>query len=171
MIILGIDPGTRFCGYGIINTNNRIILEAGCDCIKLNIKNKLSMRLAELYQQLTSVINEYKPDLIVVETVFYGKNIQSAITLSHARGVILLACASNNIPVFEYSPREIKKAITGNGNANKKQVRAMIQHVIGLKSMIDSEDASDALAIAFTHFNKLKFNSKLSMEITNAKQT
>ncbi len=171
MTIIGFDPGTRFCGYGIIQTEKRKVLAAGCDVIKLNSQEQLSEKLTQLFQVISSIIEEYKPDIAVVETIFYGKNIQSSITLAHARGVILLACALSNIKVFEYSPREVKKAVTGNGNANKTQVRLMIQKIIGLKEPIQSEDASDALSVAYTHFNKVKFGNLNLMEEGYAKQT
>lgn len=171
MIIIGFDPGTRFCGYGIIEADKRKIIAAGCDVIKLSSKLKLSGKLAELFQRITAVLEEYKPDIAVIETIFYGKNIQSSITLAHARGVILLACALSNIRVFDYSPREIKKAVTGNGNASKSQVRGMIQKIIGLKEPIQSEDASDALSVAYTHFNKIKFGNLDLVNEGYAKET
>lgn len=171
MVIIGFDPGTRFCGYGIIQADKRKVLAAGCEVIKLNPKMHLSGKLAELFTAISSVLDEYKPDIAVVETIFYGKNIQSSITLAHARGVILQACALSNIRIFEYSPREIKKAVTGNGNANKTQVRGMIQKIIGLKEEIKSEDASDALSVAYTHFNKMKFGNLNLMDEGYAKET
>jgi crossover junction endodeoxyribonuclease RuvC len=171
MIIIGFDPGTRFCGYGIIEADKRKILAAGCDVVKLNSKLKLSVKLADLFKAISLVIDEYKPDIAVVETIFYGKNIQSSITLAHARGVILLACALSNIQVYEYSPREIKKAVTGNGNANKAQVGEMIQKIIGLKEPIKSEDAADALSVAYTHFNKMKFGNLNLMDEGYARET
>lgn len=171
MVILGFDPGTRFCGYGIIQYDRRRIVAAGCDCIKLNAKLQLSGKLDQLYQEIRTIIEEYKPDIAVIETVFYGKNIQSALTLAHARGVILLACALSNVRVYEYSPREVKKAVTGQGNASKVQVRTLIQKIIGLKKMNPSEDASDALAVAYTHFNKIKFGSFNLLEEGYAKET
>ncbi|MBI9032822.1 crossover junction endodeoxyribonuclease RuvC [bacterium] len=171
MIIIGFDPGTRVCGYGIIQSEKQRILAAGCDIIKLNPKLKLSGKLAELSKALSAVLDDYKPDIAVVETIFYGKNIQSSITLAHARGVILQACALSNIRVFEYSPREVKKAVTGNGNGSKSQVRAMIQKIIGLTAPIESEDASDALSVAYTHFNKMKFGKFNLVEEGYAKET
>lgn len=171
MIIIGFDPGSRFCGYGIIQVEHKRIVAAGCDVIKLSPKIKLSGKLAELSQEISTIIDEYKPDIAVVETIFYGKNIQSAITLAHARGVILQACALSHIRVFEYSPREVKKAVTGNGNGSKLQVRQMIQKIIGLKEDIKSEDASDALAVAYTHYNKMKFGNINLIEAGYAKET
>lgn len=171
MIIIGFDPGTRFCGYGIIQSDKRKVLAAGCDVIKLNTKLKLSGKLAELFKEISSVLNEYKPDIVAVETIFYGKNVRSSITLAHARGVILSACALSGIKVYEYSPREVKKAVTGNGNGNKTQVRTMIQKIIGLKEPITSEDASDALSVAYAHFNKVKFGNLNLLDEGYARET
>lgn len=171
MIIIGFDPGTRFCGYGIIQSEKNRILAAGCDVFKLDSKKNLSGKLADLSRSISMVLEEYKPDIAVVETIFYGKNIQSSITLAHARGVILQACALSNIRVFEFSPREVKKAVTGNGNGSKSQVREMIQKIIGLKEPIKSEDASDALSVAYTFYNKVKFGNLDLIEEGYAKET
>ncbi len=171
MVIIGFDPGSRFCGYGILQIENKRIIAAGCDVIKLDQKKKLSNKLADLYTIISSVLKEYKPDIAVVETIFYGKNIQSSITLAHARGVLLQACALSHIKVYEYSPREVKKAVTGNGNGSKLQVRQMIQKIIGLKEEIKSEDASDALSVAYTHYNKIKFGNLNLLEAGYAKET
>lgn len=171
MVIIGFDPGSRFCGYGILQIEKKRIVAAGCDVIKLDAKLKLSGKLAELFTRITEILEEYKPDIAVVETIFYGNNIQSAITLAHARGVILQACALSHITVYEYSPREVKKAVTGNGNGNKLQVRHMIQKIIGLKEEIKSDDASDALAVAYTHYNKVKFGNLNLIEAGYAKET
>lgn len=157
MLILGIDPGSRFCGYGLIQTEKNKIVAAGCDVMVLKQTLPLSERLLSLKQQLDEIIGKYQPDIAAVETIFYGKNIQSAFTLGHARGVILLVLAEKQIPFFEYSPREIKLSIVGNGNASKKQVRYMVQQGLKLKHAPTSEDAADALAIAMTHFNKKRF--------------
>ncbi|OQY38160.1 MAG: crossover junction endodeoxyribonuclease RuvC [Candidatus Cloacimonetes bacterium 4572_65] len=171
MVVIGIDPGTRFCGYGIIQSDNKKILAAGCDCIKIDTKLLLSDRIGYLFNELVKIIKEYKPEIAVVESIFYGKNIQSAFKLGHARGAILLAFSLYKIPVFEYAPKEIKKAVTGNGNANKQQVRYMIQRLVGMKNMVDSEDASDALAVAFTHFNRMRFSKLDILDEGYAKKT
>ena len=103
------------------------------------------------------IIAEYKPDIAVVETIFYGKNIKSAFTLGHARGVIILALAQHNIEIEEYSPREVKKSVVGNGNASKEQVEYMVQKILNLDNKPETQDAADALAIALCQFNKNKF--------------
>ena len=157
MIILGIDPGSLNVGYGIIQVEKRKIVAAGCDTIKINPKIQLTERLVQIHLGMDKIIAEYKPEIAVVETIFYGKNIKSAFTLGHARGVILLALAQHNITIEEYSPREVKKSVVGNGNASKEQVAYMVQKILNLSTKPKTEDAADALAIALCQFNKNKF--------------
>ena len=157
MIILGIDPGSLNVGYGIIQVEKRKIVAAGCDTIKINPKLKLTDRLVQIHLGMDKIIAEYKPDIAVVETIFYGKNIKSAFTLGHARGVIMLALAQHDIKIEEYSPREVKKSVVGNGNASKEQVEYMVQKILNLSTKPKTEDAADALAIALCQFNKNKF--------------
>ncbi len=160
MIILGIDPGSRYCGYGLIEIQNNRIQAAGCDVIKIKESLSLPQKLTVLYKGISDVIKEYKPDMAAVETIFYGKNIKSAFTLGHARGVILLALANSEITINEYSPREVKKSVVGNGNASKEQVQYMIGKILKLEKKNISQDAADALAVALCLFNKLKFAAK-----------
>jgi len=157
LIILGIDPGSLNVGYGIIQVEKRKIVAAGCDTIKINPKIQLTERLVQIHLGMDKIIAEYKPEIAVVETIFYGKNIKSAFTLGHARGVILLALAQHNITIEEYSPREVKKSVVGNGNASKEQVEYMVQKILNLSTKPKTEDAADALAIALCQFNKNKF--------------
>ena len=157
MIILGIDPGSYNVGYGILQVEKRKIIAAGCDTIVVKSKLQLAERLVQIHSGMTKVIAEYKPDIAVVETIFYGKNIKSAFTLGHARGVILLALAQHNIEIVEYSPREVKKSVVGNGNASKEQVGYMVQKILNLSNKPKTEDAADALAIALCQYNKNKF--------------
>ena len=157
MIILGIDPGSLNVGYGIIQVEKRKIVATGCDTIKINPKLQLTERLVQIHLGMDKIIAEYKPDIAVVETIFYGKNIKSAFTLGHARGVIMLALAQHNIKIEEYSPREVKKSVVGNGNASKEQVAYMVQKILNLSTKPKTEDAADALAIALCQFNKNKF--------------
>jgi len=154
LIILGIDPGSQICGYGILQVENRKIVAAGCDIIRTDTTDCLEKRLTVIYEKIKNVIDEYKPDIAAVETIFYGKNIKSAFTLGHARGVIMLALAQGKVEVKEYSPREIKRSVVGNGNASKEQVEFMIQKILNLKLSAATQDATDALAIALCQFNK-----------------
>jgi crossover junction endodeoxyribonuclease RuvC len=156
VVILGIDPGSRFCGYGILQLEKRTIVAAGCEVIRINEKLDLSERLKILYREIIQILDTYKPDVVAVESIFYGKNIQSAFTLGHARGVILLAIAEKGIKFSEYSPREVKKSVVGNGNASKKQIRYMVQQILKLKTAPPNEDSADALAIALCHYQRFK---------------
>ncbi|MDP8209816.1 MAG: crossover junction endodeoxyribonuclease RuvC [Candidatus Stygibacter australis] len=156
MIILGIDPGTLHCGYGILETERRQILSAGCDVISVNPKLELVERVTLIYDGLKKVLLEYQPDMAAVETIFYGKSIRAAFALGHVRGAILLLLNRAKIPIFEYSPREVKKSVVGNGNAHKKQVQYMLSQNLGIDLAGVSEDATDALAIAICHYNRIR---------------
>jgi len=155
LIILGIDPGSRCCGYGILQVEKKSITAAGCDIVKVDEKMPLSDRLKQIHENIDKIIKRYSPDVVAIETIFYGKNIKSAFTLGHARGVIMLAVVQNNLDVVEYSPREIKRSVVGNGNASKGQVMYMIDKLLGIKLEKNMEDAADALAIALCHYNRL----------------
>jgi len=160
LIIIGIDPGSKFCGYGIIEIQQNRILAAGCDVIKIKQSLSFPEKLSVVYTEIKQIIEKYKPDIAAVESIFYGKNIKSAFILGHVRGVILLALAEQNIEVSEYSPREVKKSVVGNGNASKEQVQYMVRKILKLNLEKQSEDAMDALAVALCQFNKEKFRSR-----------
>jgi len=156
MIILGIDPGLIQTGYGLIKIydNDTEVLDYGI--ISPNVKSSLSDRLHTIHEDLLTLINKYKPTIMVIEEVFYGKNVKSALLLGHARGVPMVCASEYKIPVFEYSARKVKQSITGNGNAHKTQVKYMVMRELGLKSFNAPIDASDALAIAMCHLYQLK---------------
>jgi crossover junction endodeoxyribonuclease RuvC len=154
-IILGVDPGTLVTGYGVLEAKN-----GNCRVLALNvIKNRstLSMpaRLQTIYSTLCDVITQFHPDEFAIETAFYGKNAQSALKIGHARGVSILAAVNHGIHTTEYSPREIKKAVVGNGAASKSQVQYMIKSLLNIRSSTPLFDASDALAVALCHFHRM----------------
>ena len=153
MILMGIDPGSRKCGYGILHIERNKIIAAGSGIIKLEVKSALEDRLVLLGEELRKLINEYKPDYSAVESIFYGKNIQTAFTLGHIRGVIVYSLKAGDVPVYSFSPREIKKSVTGKGNATKAQVEYVIQSMLNLKKPA-KEDAADGLACAMCLFNR-----------------
>ena len=157
MIILGIDPGSRYCGYGILEVEKRTILSAGSGVIKLNPKHSLQNRLRFLYDEIKKLVMEYKPQAVAVETIFYGKNIHSAFTLGHVRGVVLLALSACQSKLYEVSPREVKRAVVGNGNASKEQVFFMVNKILKNRIEIPSQDAADGLAIAICAFHQSRF--------------
>jgi len=156
--ILGIDPGSQNCGYGILEIEKRKIIAAGCDVIKMKPSLPLAERLVTVYTEIKKIIEEYKPDLAAVETIFYGKNIKSAFSLGHVRGVILLILAENKIKITEFSPREVKKSVVGNGNASKEQVKFMVEKFLGIEINKKTQDATDALANALCLYNKIRFH-------------
>ncbi len=157
MIILGVDPGSRYCGYGLLQVENRKVIAAGCDVIDVTKAKTLPDRLVLLHEQLCNILDEYQPVVAAVESMFFHKQVKSIFTLGHARGVILLALAKKGVQIEEYSPREIKKAVVGNGAASKMQVRYMVNQLYQLKESPRRDDAYDALAIATCHFNRVKW--------------
>lgn len=153
MLVLGIDPGSRVTGYGLVSSGKGGALEKIAEGdIKVKGSMELSLRLRDIYVALKAVIEEYRPDEVSIESVFYGKNVKSAMVMSHARGVALLSAAEFSIAVYEYSPAKVKQAVVGNGQATKDQVQHMVKLLLGLKTLT-SPDSADALAIAICHIN------------------
>jgi len=157
MIILGIDPGSIFCGYGVIKiqSNNLKLIEYGV--IKAKKKQeKYPLRLKEIFIRLQAVIERTLPDETAIESMFYSKNVQSLIKLSQARAIAMLVSSLRDIPVIDYSPREVKKAVTGNGNADKIQVQYMVKKLLNIEETNEFYDATDALAVAICHSSRRK---------------
>ncbi len=155
MIILGVDPGTLVTGYGIIERRNGATKILACDAIKNNSATPLPLRLKKIFEALSSVITEFHPDELALETAFYGKNAQSALKLGHARGVAMLAAILQDIPTHGYSPREVKKSVVGNGAASKQQVQFMVKSLLQMKQVPKYFDITDALAVAMCHLNRI----------------
>ena len=162
MIILGVDPGTLFTGYGLIkqNKNNCTFVKNGF--IKLPSSKLLPEKLEMIYDELDKIIKIYKPDEFAIETAFYGKNVQSAMKIGYARGVSILAAVHNKIETSEYSPREIKKSVVGTGAASKEQVSYMIRTILKIEDVKMRFDESDALAVALCHAFRMKSPLKRS---------
>jgi crossover junction endodeoxyribonuclease RuvC len=150
-IILGIDPGTLIMGYGIIKACDDTISVVHLDVLKLPPKKDNYQRLQLIYERVTELMTLFKPTEFSIEAPFFGKNVQSMMKLGRAQGVAIAAAMASNIPVTEYSPRKIKQAITGNGNADKTQVWQMLQRITALPDKPKYFDASDALAVAVCH--------------------
>ena len=151
-LILGIDPGTAVTGYGVVaNEGGGAVSLVECGVVRTSSGEALSVRIREIYEAVTALIIRHAPSVVVVEDVFQGKNVQSALKLGHARGAILLAAALSEIPIAEYSPRAIKKAVVGNGNATKDQVGFMVQQQLRLKAPPSPADAADGVAAALCH--------------------
>lgn len=155
MKVLGIDPGSNITGYGLIEKNGAGLVGAAYGEIRSPRTGTFSGRLLKIHSGMMKLISESSPDAIAIEEIFYGKNVQSLIRQGHARGVAILAAAQSGVPVYEYSPTEIKQAVAGFGHADKKQVQSMVRIILGISRM-PSLDASDALAIAICHSNYMK---------------
>lgn len=161
MTILGIDPGTLFTGYAVIKSVNGKPYILTLDVIKVKPENTLPLRLKYIYDGLSRIISQYKPDGIAIETAFYNKNVQSTLKLGHARGVSILAAVNKKIPTVEYSPREVKKSVAGNGNASKEQVKFMVCRLLNISAKSAKKrlyDVFDAAAVALCHHNRLSGN-------------
>lgn len=148
--ILGIDPGLRKMGWGIINVEGTRLMFVACGCITTDSKQDLSTRLKTLHDELHAVINTYHPDEISVEETFVNKDAQATLKLGHARAIALLVPALHALPVSEYAANRIKKTVVGVGHAEKHQIQAMVKLLLP-KASFKTADAADALAIAITH--------------------
>ncbi|MFZ3063647.1 MAG: crossover junction endodeoxyribonuclease RuvC [Actinomycetota bacterium] len=152
MIILGIDPGTSRCGYGIVRDSGSSGLEMlSYGVIETKPKSPVPECLRGIFQKILEVIDEFDPDAVAVEQVFYGANTQTALSVGQARGVILLAAATRGLPVSEYTPLQVKQAVVGYGRAEKAQVQYMVKALLKMSSLPTPDDAADALAVAICH--------------------
>lgn len=155
MRVLGIDPGSIHCGFGVVEKQGAKLVMVEYDVIKAKKNDdRMEYRLKEIYTALQSVIERTKPDITAFEQTFFAKNAQSLIKLAQARAAAILAASMNKLPVFEYAPNEIKKSVTGKGRASKEQVQFMVRNLLKLKDNHTLFDASDALAVAICHIMK-----------------
>ena len=150
-IILGIDPGTLVMGYGLIHIQNNKISLISLGVIQLSKYDEHADRLKKIFERVVGLIEEYKPDELAIEAPFFGKNVQSMLKLGRAQGVAIAAALSKQVPMTEYSPKKIKMSVTGNGNASKEQVAAMLESLLTFKYESKFLDATDALAAAVCH--------------------
>lgn len=150
-IILGIDPGTSIMGYGLVKEVKKKVEMITLGIVKLDHLDDHPLKLQRIFEKTLALIDQYHPDCLAIEAPFYGKNIQVMLKLGRAQGVAMAAALSRNIPIFEYAPRKIKQSITGNGNATKEQVAAMLQTLMAFKETSQFLDATDGLAVAVCH--------------------
>jgi len=150
-VILGIDPGSRICGYGLIRARGNSLEYLASGVIRMGTLT-FPERLHTIFSDISDIIIEHGPDMAAVEEVFMGKNASSALKLGQARGAAIVACTHYQLPVAEYAARKVKQALVGRGQADKKQVQQMVKSLLGLSRM-PPEDAADALAIAVCHAN------------------
>jgi crossover junction endodeoxyribonuclease RuvC len=152
-IILGIDPGIADTGYGLIKESGSTLSCLTYGSIKTDPKSALADRLLDLHSQLDKIIKKYKPDLAAVEELFFNKNVRTALIVGQARGVALLALKKNNLPIFNFTPSQVKQAVSAYGQAPKLQVQKMVKLILNLKELPRPDDAADALAVAICALN------------------
>ena len=157
--ILGIDPGSKITGVGVLQAKGSDLTYLYCESLKLP-SGELSERLQQIYQRLDAIIEKTQPDVVAIERVFLAKNPQSALVLGHARGAAMLAAVNHNLPIIEYSATEIKKSVVGKGRADKQQVQHMMRVLLGLRVTPES-DAADALAAAVCHAHHLHYQQSV----------
>ena len=160
--VLGIDPGSIKCGYGLIGINNKEPFYIASGEISSPSSKPLHLRLKTIYESLVEIISQYSPDDIAVEKIFFAKGAKAALSLGHARGIVLLAATSGTASFHEYSALQVKQAVVGYGRAEKKQVQEMVKMTLNIKGNL-YPDSADALALALSHMNTIKFNYALKL--------
>ena len=151
MTILGLDPGYAIVGFGVIDSDGVHSREIRHGAIRTEAHTPMTDRLAAIYEDMGVLLEAYKPDYAAIEELFFNTNITTGIYVAQARGVILLACAQHHVPIFEYTPLQVKQAVVGYGRAEKKQVMEMTRMILNLSAIPKPDDAADALAIALCH--------------------
>jgi crossover junction endodeoxyribonuclease RuvC len=154
--ILGIDPGTGILGFGIIEVAKGKFQLVDGGVIRTPVKEDDAVRLLTIYEELTDIIANTKPEVMSVEKLFFARNVTTAMTVAQARGVVLLTGKQAGMPIYEYTPMQIKQAITGYGKADKKQMQEMVRVILGLDTIPKPDDAADAIAAALTHAQTLR---------------
>jgi len=162
MLVLGIDPGVATTGYGIVRSDGDTLEPVAYGVITTPAGSKLPVRLGSLYEQLLTLIDTYHPAEACVEELFFARNARTALSVGHARGVILLALANAGLPTSEYAPLQVKKAITGYGRASKEQMQRMVRLLLELESIPRPDDAADALAVAICHVHSSSMMARLA---------
>ena len=151
MRILGIDPGTATTGFGVIEKNGSVLKFVDAGVITTSPEISMPNRLVMIHEEMTQVIREVKPDQVAIELLYFANNVTTAMTVGQSRGVVTLACAAAGLPIAEYTPLQVKMAVTGYGRADKKQIQEMVKMMLKLSAVPKPDDAADGLAIAITH--------------------
>ncbi len=161
MIIMGIDPGFAITGYGVVKYEGNKFSVLDYSAITTGASMKFSDRLLVLYNELEKLIDKYKPDAIAIEELFFNKNIKTALTVGHGRGVAVLAAAKSGTDIFEYTPLQVKQSVVGYGRAEKAQIQQMVKAILNLPAIPKPDDVADALAVAICHGNSHRMGSLL----------
>lgn len=156
MRVLGIDPGTAIVGFSVLDKNSNVVIPVSFGHITTLKTETKENRLLEIYNNICEIIRKYSPQELAIEKLFFQRNITTAMSVSEARGVIILAAVQNNLKIFEYTPLQIKHALTGYGKACKKDVEHMVKTVLKLENTPKPDDVADAIAVALCHINFLK---------------
>jgi crossover junction endodeoxyribonuclease RuvC len=164
MRVLGIDPGSHTTGYGLVEDRGADLRAVAFGAVTTQARTPFAQRLLRIYRELRTVVTTHRPDCAAVEAVFFARNVQSALQLGHARGVALLVLAEEGLDVVEYSPREIKQAVTSYGQADKGQVQEMVRLLLRLPQPPQPADAADALALAICHHQAARLAARLSQQ-------
>lgn len=157
MRILGIDPGTGILGFGVVDSTKGKLVLVDAGVIRTPVKEDDAVRLQTIYEELTNIIADTKPEAMSVEKLFFAQNVTTAMTVAQARGVVLLCGKQANLDIHEYTPLQIKQALTGYGKADKKQVQEMVRVTLGLRTAPQPDDCADALAAAIIHSQTIRF--------------
>jgi crossover junction endodeoxyribonuclease RuvC len=156
MIVLGVDPGSKITGYGLIKKDNNSLTCIDAGTISSSDKAPFYRKIHNIFRSMVEIMERYQPDEMAIEDVFFAKNVKSSLKLGHARGAALIAAVDCDVKIFEYTPLEIKKSVVGYGRATKDQIRAMVKVILNLKKQL-GPDSSDALAAAICHLNWKRF--------------
>lgn len=162
MLILGFDPGIAIVGFGVIKKQGNIIKPIQYGSIQTKAGLEMGVRLKQIYDGAKEIIETYKPEAVSIEKLYFNKNVTTAMTVAQARGVLMLSAVEANIPIFEYTPLQIKQAIVGYGRAEKKQIQEMVKMYLNLKETPKPDDVADALAIAICHAHSAKMTSLIN---------
>ncbi|NLN41209.1 MAG: crossover junction endodeoxyribonuclease RuvC [Clostridiales bacterium] len=153
MIVLGIDPGMAIIGYGVVEKKNNILRPIDYGAITTPPTMEIPQRLVTIYDAVQELIARFQPDEVAIEELFFNKNVKTAITVGHARGVSVLAAAKTGLNLYEYTPLQVKQSVVGYGRAEKSQIQQMVKALLGLKEIPKPDDAADALAVAICHIH------------------
>lgn len=161
MLVMGIDPGTAICGWGVIDSDGDAVRLVDYGAITTEAGLPLATRLQFIYWGLDELMHKHKPDAVAVEQLFFSKNVTTALAVGHARGVVLLSAANAGLVIYEYKPMEVKQAIVGYGKATKDQMQQMVRMLLELDDIPRPDDAADALAVALCHAQSARYRSML----------
>lgn len=162
MRILGIDPGIAIVGFGFIDKQGNKVTPVQYGCIQTEAHTPEEERLMHVYEAMVQLIDKYKPDAVAFEKLFFNRNVTTAMSVSQARGVLVLAAAQKGLPIAEYTPMQVKQAIIGYGKAEKRQVQEMTRMFLKLQAIPKPDDVADALSVAICHAHSYTLNSKIN---------